>query len=292
MESRSRWREFNARVAALESELEKQKQPVPKAVLRSLHDIDGDFELQAPAAGGSNGVLVPPWLYEGAIAVTSEAQSPYSNLYPPGKVGVHVPEGAGAYRISQAIHPLRSRDNCKLLYVNLDFRVASPRAGPIGLHRFWIGAQPNMPAVQVVISADAIAIRSRETIDRICALQANAWHNLQLILDLQNRTFGGSVGTPGQVTTIFQQAISPDWPGRIDLVVLDSVLADARKGDTRIALPAIEFDNLGIQETPIPAVSTVRPEDAHEQPLEAMRALPRSSSICCSQTGRLRWRTA
>ena len=64
----------------------------PKAVLRSLHDIDGDFELQAPAAGGSNGVLVPPWLYEGAIAVTNEAQSPYRNLYPLGKVGVHVPE--------------------------------------------------------------------------------------------------------------------------------------------------------------------------------------------------------
>ena len=50
---------------------------LPKAVLRSLHDLDGDFELQAPAAGGSNGVLVPPWLYEGTIAVTSEAQSPY-----------------------------------------------------------------------------------------------------------------------------------------------------------------------------------------------------------------------
>ena len=63
--------------AALALALEKQHQSVPKAVLRSLHDVDGDFELQAPAAGGSNGVLVPPWLYQGKIAVTTEAQSPF-----------------------------------------------------------------------------------------------------------------------------------------------------------------------------------------------------------------------
>ena len=98
---------------------------MPKAVLRSLHDIDGDFELQAPAAGGSNGVLVPPWLYEGKIAVTSAAQSPYRNLYARGKVGVSVPAGAGAYRIAQAIYPRRTPANCKLLHVNLDFRVAA-----------------------------------------------------------------------------------------------------------------------------------------------------------------------
>ena len=92
------------------AKLEKASQPVPKAVLRSLHDVDGDFELQAVAAGGSNGVLVQPWLYHGMIAVTSEAQSPYKNLYARGKVGVNVPEGAGEYRIWQAIYPARSRE--------------------------------------------------------------------------------------------------------------------------------------------------------------------------------------
>ena len=78
-----------------------------------LNDIDGDFELQAPAAGGSNGVLVPPWLYEGKIAVTNAAQSPFKNLYPLGKVGASVPAEAGHYRIAQAIHPRRTSENCR-----------------------------------------------------------------------------------------------------------------------------------------------------------------------------------
>jgi hypothetical protein len=66
----SDWRAHEARLAELAGKLAAAQQPAPAAVLRSLNDIDGDFELQAPAAGGSNGVLVPPWHYRGNIAVT------------------------------------------------------------------------------------------------------------------------------------------------------------------------------------------------------------------------------
>ena len=111
-ESQPRWRDFEANLAALARQLEAQHQSVPKAIIRSLHDLDGDFELQAPAAGGSNGVLVPPWLYEGKIAVTTEAQSPFKNLYPRGKVGMSVPEDAGRYRVAQALYPQRTPENC------------------------------------------------------------------------------------------------------------------------------------------------------------------------------------
>ena len=99
-----------------------QKQPVPAAILRSLNDLDGDFEMQAPAAGGSNGVLVPPWLYEGKIAVTNAAQSPFKNLYARGKVGASLAAGAGNYRIAQSLYPRRTGSHCSTLYVNLDFR--------------------------------------------------------------------------------------------------------------------------------------------------------------------------
>ena len=61
-----------------------------------------------------------------------------------------------------------------------------------------------------------------ETIERICTLQANQWHNVQLTLDLQEQTVSGSVGTPGHVTAFSGKPFSPGWPGRIDLVVLDS----------------------------------------------------------------------
>ena len=42
-ESRPKWREFDARVAALATKLEKAKQPVPAAVLRSLDDLRRRF---------------------------------------------------------------------------------------------------------------------------------------------------------------------------------------------------------------------------------------------------------
>ncbi len=249
-ESQPKWREFDLRVASIAASLEKQKQPVPAAILRSLNDLDGDFEMQAPAAGGSNGVLVPPWLYQGKIAITNGAQSPFKNFYPRGKVGASVPAGAGEYRIAQALYPRRSRDNCDTLHVNLDFRVAAPDANAKGLHRFRIGALPDSAAVEVLISSESVSLRIGETIESVAALKPNQWHNLQLAIDLKNRTVSGIVGMSGSITEFTGKPLSSSWSGMIDFVVLDSV------GQTDTKLPAIEFDNLGVQESPIAPVST------------------------------------
>ncbi len=45
-----KWRAFDREVAAIATSLETRKQPVTPAILRSLNDMDGDFEMQAPAA--------------------------------------------------------------------------------------------------------------------------------------------------------------------------------------------------------------------------------------------------
>ena len=252
-ESQPKWREFEGRVASLAASLEQQKQPVPTAILRSMHDLDGDFELQAPAAGGSNGVLVPPWLYQGNIEVNPGSQSPFKNLYPRGKVGAHVPAGAGEYRIAQGLHPRRSLDDCTTLHVNLDFRVAAPEAGTKGLHRFCIGAMPASAAVEVLISAESISLRSGETIEVLAALKPVQWHNLQMTLDLKERTISGQIGMPGSTTEFAGKRFSPGWVGTMDLVVLDSL------GQRETKLPAIWFDNLGVQDSPIAPVSTELP---------------------------------
>ena len=162
-ESQPKWREFerawSRRSAA---SLEQQKQPVPAAVLRSLDDIDGDFELQAPAAGGSNGVLVPPWLYEGQIAVTNAAQSPFKNLYPAGKVGASVPAGAGDIASRRRFTRAGRARTCDPLYVNLDFRVGcAGRGHATGAHRFSLGAAGASSAVEVLISSDAVVAADR-----------------------------------------------------------------------------------------------------------------------------------
>lgn len=252
-ESQQKWREFEMRAAALASKLAQLKQPVPAAVLRSLSDNDGDFELQAPAAGGSNGVLVPPWLYEGSIAVTTSAQSPFTNLHPPGRVGASVPAGTGKYRIAQAIHPRRSRDTCDVLYANLDFRAAAPDASAKGLHRFSLGASGAKPTVEMVISSEALFAQVGDKLENLGPLKPNQWHNLQLSLDLKERKISGQFGLPGATIEFSGKPFASDSSGVIDSLVLDSL------NDSGAKYPAIEFDNVGVQDSPLAPVSTEPP---------------------------------
>ncbi len=255
-ESLPQWRRFDARVARIKLALEKEHQSVPKAVLRSLHDIDGDFEMQAPASGGSNGVLVPPWLYQGKIAVAGAAQSPFRNIYGRGKVGVSVPGSAGLYRIAQAIYPVRTPRGCNLLHVSLDFRVAEQAAGTNAMHRFWIGARGNSPAVEVLISADGISLRAGKRTELFAALEPGQWQQVQLALDLRSRIVSGRAGTPDHSSEFSGKPFSPAWPGRIDMLVLDAISSGPTEGRTEVRLPSIDFDNLAVQEAPIPPLST------------------------------------
>ncbi len=252
-ESQPQWRDYDQRVATLSDQIARQKQPVPAAVFRSLHDPDGDFEIQKDAAGGSYGVIVPPWLAEGKISVTTAAQSPFKNLYPFGKFGANLAPGNQDYRLAQALYPRRTRDTSRVLHVNLDFRPAAAPAGTNGPHRFWIGARADSPAVELLISSETIFTRAAGPPQRLAELKSNQWHNLQLTLDLEHRIFSGSVGQPGSITTFSNQSFAPGWSGVIDYVALDSV---ARAGTV---LPVLEIDNFGIQPEPIAPVSSQLP---------------------------------
>ena len=255
-ESLPKWRAYETRVATIAASLERQKQPVPGAILRSLNDLDGDFEMQAAAAGGSNGVLVPPWLYEGKIAVTNAAQSPFKNVYPRGRVGASIPAGAGEYKIAQALYPQRSSPLHEIVYLSLDFRVTAPDPNAQRSHRFWMGSLSAGPAVEVLISSDSLSLRMGETTDRIALLASGQWQTLQLAVNLKARTLLGRVGVPGHTTEFFSnKLLETNWPGIIDFVVLDSADPGESK-QTGSTLPAIEFDNLAVQDSPFALVST------------------------------------
>lgn len=258
-EAEPRWREYHAQLAAVAAQLEEQKQSVPTAVLRSLNDIDGDFELQAPAAGGSKGVLVPPWQSSGPIAVTTTAQSPFRNLCPRGRVGASLAEKSAPYRIEQALYPPRTPESSDVVHVNLDFRVGVPNQELTGAHRFWIGATSESPAVDIVISSSAVSLRNGGVLEPVAELRPNQWTNLQLTLDLQQRTVSGAIGTPEDSKILVPNALSDRWSGAIDYVVLES------DHETPGLRPAIEFDNLGVQTTPIPAVTTDMPHAELEE---------------------------
>ena len=83
-----------------QSRARKRDQSRPR--IATLDDIDGDFELQKPSAGGSLGCLVTPWLFEGRPDVIADAQSPFTNLtHPAGEVGVRFPGDAADHRVWQ-----------------------------------------------------------------------------------------------------------------------------------------------------------------------------------------------
>ena len=255
-ESLAKWREFDTRVALLSRNLEKQRQSAPAAVLRSLDDMDGDFEMQVPAAGGSKGVLVPPWVYAGPIAVASEAQSPFKNLYALGGVGASVAAGTNAYRIAQAIHPAHTRKAGRMVHVNLDFRIGGSKQPAQGAHRFWIGSPHSAPAVEVLLSSEAVAVRTDGHGQAICAAKPDQWQNLQLTLDLESRVVRGSVGAPGDARAIPERKLAKAWDGVIDFVTIDS------EGGGRGLWPAISVDNLGVQAQPLAPVSRALPAPA------------------------------
>ncbi len=264
-ESLPRWREYETRLAELSRAVQRAGLPVPTAVLRSIDDLDGDFELQAPAAGGSKGVLVPPWVYGGPIAVTTDAQSPFRNRYPGGRVGASIPAGTRPWHLGQALHRLGDAfAKSPRLHVQVDLKTPpDPQvAATSGGHRFWVGRDGGSPAFEVLVTARGLALRTRRPgsgasngPDAGVSLgdwAPGSWVNVQLELDQKSRTVVARVGTPGAVRTAGPLQLSADWDGVLDFMGLDS-------GGGNEARPGLCVDNLAIQTEPFAPVSTEVP---------------------------------
>lgn len=260
-ESLPRWRDYDQRVAALTRVVQRAGLPVPSALLRSIDDLDGDFELQAPASGGSKGVLVPPWVYDGPIAVTTDAQSPFRHRYLGGRVGASIPAGNQPWRLGQALHRLgRSVGDSSRLFVTLDLKMLPDPKPGTGSHRFWLGRDGGKPALEVLISAQGLSLRTDSgTRVPLGPLNPGAWVNLQLDLDRKARTVSVRLGTPGSLQTVGPQRLSSDWDGVVDFLGLDSDGGEVSSGTgtaPAASRPGLCVDNLAIQPEPFSPVST------------------------------------
>ncbi len=244
--------------ARVEGELEARKVARPRITLRTLDDLDGDFELQAKSDGGSLGCLVPPWAFDGRPEVTAQAQSPFTNLtHRVGKVGVSFPRDAAGHGFGQALRPPRSAKTHGHLYLNLDFRVAAAETGGHGSYRLYLGHGPGRSAaVEVWIDGEGIRIRDGEDREPIRPLSPGTWSNLQLALDLHSRTYSGAVGLPGDLTEFSGKAFAPDWDGTIDHILVDG------RGEAAGLKPALDVDNLAVQDDPIPPPARTPQGDA------------------------------
>jgi hypothetical protein len=264
-EAADAWRAFDQQVGYISASLEAGNELGPAVILRPVTDMDGDFELQAPAAGGSNGVLVPPWQYEGRIAVTTAAQSPFRNLYARGSVGASINTDAGRYRIVQALPSHHSPKNDDHLYVNLDFRIAATTEPVAGDHRIQIGEQADHPVAEIRITAKEVWLATTEQDSEASAYLATvrpgSWQSVQLELNRSSRTVTGRVFTlnVANPTSTEHVTVEPSVslpllsnPRAIGIIALENVPDGGR-------CPGIEYDNLAVQNVPIPPTSTSLP---------------------------------
>jgi hypothetical protein len=185
-----------------------------------------------------------PWFSAGPNTVLAEAQSPYTNVYPAGTRGVRVASAQPGDGIRPPIAAPRSAQDARPLYINLDFRnVDAPTGG--GSYRFHIGRGAiASTAVEFCVSADALLVRNGDKFDEVCKLRTGTWYNLRLAVDLATRTYSGTVGVPGELTTFSGKAFHPGWDGTIDTFFQDGT------GSVAGTKPAHDLDNFALSDTP------------------------------------------
>ncbi len=122
-----------------------------------------------------------------------------------------------------------------------------------GSYRFTIGHGPGgSPAVAVFIGASGILATDGDSPRSIRPLRPGTWYNLRLTLDLERRTYSGTIGAPGDVTTFSDRSFASGWDGTIDTVLIDG------KGPVAGVRPALDVDNIAVREEPIAARSMHR----------------------------------
>lgn len=244
-EASRKWREYRDRVAELVGKLQARNIGIPNAVLGSISDIDGDFELQAPAAGGSKGVLVPPWIYEGNIEVSGAAQSPYRNFFPSGKVGAYVPSQTASYRVDQALYPLRTAESHARVFVNLDFKLNAGDDSQRSTHRVNLGTNHGVPPIAIDIARNRLAVLDGESIMQEVSILADRWYNLILDIDLQQRRFQISLYDGETLKQFDAQQLSDIAEAKIGWLTFQSHNVDDSP------YPGISFDQFALENDPI-----------------------------------------
>ncbi len=181
----------------------------------------------------------------GFVTVDSTAQSPYQNVFPAGTRGLSAPSDANNNAFVRPIDPPHVPETTPYLYYNIDFRNKDTTTNGNGAYRFYLGHGPgNSAAVELGASAGTFFVRNGSTMEAIRHLIPGQWYNLQFKLNLQTRTFSGSIGTPGDIVAFENKAVSDGWDGTIDSTFVD------KYGPGTGVLPAWQVDNLAVRTSP------------------------------------------
>lgn len=234
------WRDHIRQTGDLAHRLTALQRAAPVAVLRSLSEPDGDFELQAPAAGGSNGIPVAPWLYTGPVMVTGEAQSPFQHVYPRGSRGLTVLQGTQDWRVWQALR-IREKDR-QTLWFGIDLRIRDEVADAVEGHQFQMVAAGSGRAVGFTVKQGLVSLQSGDKSVVLGKYRVGEWMTLQVELNPQTGRIEGKLSVDGQEQVAELQ--SDVWERLPDGMVFESF------GTSGAVRPGLDIDNVAVQPVP------------------------------------------
>lgn len=210
----------------------------PAVVLRSLTELDGDLELQSPAAGGSLGVLVAPWLYEGLVSVTNAAQSPFANNIPAGKVGISLPTGKAVCRIWQALNHRETDLKNRSLTLSFDFRVA--KADATDGYRVALTNEQGQPNLQFILSSSAVQLHVGSKVESLATIQPGKWYQFDATFNAKQQSLQGSIAELNATPQAFE----------VNKIELESSIAQqllvGSTNEPTSEYPGVEIDNLAV----------------------------------------------
>lgn len=231
------------------AEIERQR---AEAIAQNVIGLSRDPGLEMQTIGKPG---VAPWFTAGPNTITAEAQSPLDHVQPIGSQGIRISHGKPTDGVRQEFSDVTAAKSADF-YFNFDFRNTEAVEGPGG-YRFFLarGALQSL-AIQISVDSRQIKVTDGDQTQVVRELEPGVWYNVQLKIDLSNKTFSGHIGNPGDVISFEDFAIHPDWDGVLNTFVCDGFGEDQSKSPTR------DVDNVIAQLEPFPSVeesASVRP---------------------------------
>ncbi len=239
---------FDERLAAIERERESLN-----AENRTGLSRDPGLEMQTLGKPGA-----APWFTAGPNTIVAEAQSPFDHVVPLGSQGIRVAFGKPTDGVRQEFSDVTAAKS-PMFYFNFDFRNVEAVDGD-GAYRFFLarGALQSM-AIQCSVNSRQLKITQGNQLQIVRDLQPGVWYNVQLEINLSNKTFSGRIGRPGDIVTFENFAMDPGWDGVLNTFVSDGYGQDLAKSPSR------DIDNVVGQLEPLPLLDRVAEENPAEE---------------------------
>lgn len=188
--------------------------------------------------------LTVPWVCAGPIEVRAESQSPYRNVHPVGSRGVHVGSGLPTDGIRYVFKDGLKATPGKQIHFNIDFRTQQG-AQQTGAYRIYLGQGVIQSlCVEFSVTPTSLSLRNGSQWEMLRKLETGKWYSLQVTISPESKTYSGSIGAPGDITSFKDKGIAPNWNGIIDCFICDGI------GHLQGPAAARDMDNIGLRESP------------------------------------------